>query len=103
MEDEAQRMIRSAVEAENLGADLLELRLDSIRYLTPDSIRYLFSSSAHVTIPKIASIMPTTIFGKYGGSDDSRRELLIAAADFADYVDLGSEMAPDILQRCLYE
>jgi len=39
--------------------------------------------------------MPCTIFGRFKGSERARAELLLEAAGYADYVDVGLEMPQD--------
>ena len=96
-------MVESSREAEKRKADLVELRLDFLDDLSSASIKQTFTELMDIRIPKIATIMPSTIFGKFNGSDETRARLLLDAADYADYVDLGSEIAPRILQGSLFE
>jgi 3-dehydroquinate dehydratase/shikimate dehydrogenase len=94
------RMIKAAQEAEGKGADLVELRLDSLE-LTTGLTGRIFDNLAALSIPKIATIMPSTLFGGFKRKDEERASLLMEAADFVDYVDLGSEMGENLLGECL--
>jgi 3-dehydroquinate dehydratase-1 len=91
----------AAKEAENNRADLIEVRLDRIKGLTKKSVAELFIDLSEVRLPKIATIMTKTSFGKFSGSDSERVELLLAAAEYADYVDVGVEMEESLRVSCM--
>jgi 3-dehydroquinate dehydratase/shikimate dehydrogenase len=93
-------MIKAAQEAEAKGADLVELRLDSLELTTGFAAR-IFNNLAPLKIPKLATIMPFALFGGFKRKDEERAGLLIEAADFVDYIDLGSEMGEKLLGECL--
>ncbi|MEN3007294.1 MAG: type I 3-dehydroquinate dehydratase [Candidatus Methanosuratincola petrocarbonis] len=92
----------AALAAEELGVDLVELRLDSVEGLDRDMVRSIFRMTAGLGVPRIATVMPSSIFGRFAGSPKERAELLLEAASHADYVDLGVEMlgeADGLLER----
>ena len=101
MEGTEDGMVRSAIEAEGLGADLVELRLDWLPGLSEVSIERVFRGLEKVSVPKIATVMPSAIFGKYGGSGGDRVRLLTKASEFAEYVDVGFEMGDKLMKKCL--
>jgi len=93
--------LTAAREAEEKGADLIEIRLDCLERLTRESVAQLFRNLSGVRLPKVATIMPKTLFGRFEGGDPERVELLLEAADHADYVDVGLEMEPSLLMECM--
>jgi 3-dehydroquinate dehydratase-1 len=72
-----------------------------LEQLTRESIAQLFKKLSDVRLPKVATIMPKTLFGKFEGGDPKRVELLLEAAEHADYVDIGLEMEPSLLTECM--
>ncbi|MBC7127818.1 MAG: type I 3-dehydroquinate dehydratase [Candidatus Methanosuratus sp.] len=87
---------RAALAAEELGVDLVELRLDSVEGLDRDKVRAVFRMTAGLGVPKIATVMPSSIFGRFVGSPKERAELLFEAAGYADYVDVGVEILGEV-------
>ena len=69
--------------------------------LTRESVAQLFRNLSDVQLPKVATIMPKTLFGRFEGGDPKRVELLLEAADHADYVDVGLEMEHSLLTECM--
>ena len=66
-----------------IGADLVELRLDYVRH--PDVVGALADRSS----PVVVTCRPTWEGGKFDGSEEERRALLIQALDLgAEFVDL---------------
>lgn len=49
-----------------------------------------------MSVPKIATVMPSSLFGGFSGSPTRRAELLAEAADHADFVDIGVEIGPGV-------
>ncbi|MDH7556030.1 MAG: type I 3-dehydroquinate dehydratase [Candidatus Methanosuratincola sp.] len=89
-------MARAALAAEELGVDLVELRLDSLEGLDREKVRAVFKMTAGLSVPRIATVMSSSIFGRFGGSPKERAELLFEAASHADYVDVGVEILGEI-------
>jgi len=84
--------IAAMKKAKEMGADLVELRLDYIGALTDADIGDLISSA---DIPKIATLRPEREGGFYKGDENARVRLLQTALSFgAEYVDL--EVSTDI-------
>jgi len=101
VEGDVAKMVEVAFEAAAKGADLVELRLDMLPTLARRDIELVFRGLAPLSLPKIATVMPASTLGKYAGSEGKRGSLLLDAAVFADYVDLGIEMGEENIERCL--
>ena len=91
----------AAIAAEAKGADLIEIRLDWVERLNRESLQELLSSLSTVSLPKIATVMPRGLFGKFDGSETERVELLRVAAPLVEYVDVGLEMSSHLVEECL--
>lgn len=100
-ENSKEVMISAAMEAQVKGADLIEIRLDCLERLTEEKISGLFRRLKPIRIPKVATIMPDSIFGHYEGNDKERARLLAEASRFAEYVDIDKEMDPGLFEECL--
>jgi len=48
--------------------------------------------TAGVGLPKIATVMPSSLFGGFDGGPEERKGLLLEAGNYADYLDVGVEM-----------
>ncbi|MBC7112467.1 MAG: type I 3-dehydroquinate dehydratase [Candidatus Methanomethyliales bacterium] len=94
-------LLRSAEEARIKGADLIEVRLDYIKRLDGDKLRRIFKALDVIDIPKVATIMPNSTFGRFDGGLRERAELLLMASEYADYVDLGAEMGGSLIRECM--
>ncbi len=101
IEGSVESMLSAAREAQLKGADLVELRLDCLEGLTNEKIGLLFDMLGTIRVPKVATIMPDSIFGRYAGSDSERAQLLACAASRADYIDINKEMSPALFNDCL--
>ena len=77
--------LESAGRAIDKGADLLEIRIDTLREPDPDSVKELIDD---IGFPVIATCRPPSEGGQYRGGEDERIVLLEAAAEAADYVDV---------------
>jgi len=75
----------------------VEVRLDCLNQLTRESVAQLFKELSDLGLPKIATVMPRTLFGRFGGDSRERASLLLSAADHAEYIDAGAEMGPALL------
>ena len=76
----------------------MELRLD---WLPAGSIGEALRALGGIGVPKVATVMPTSTFGRFQGSGEERARLLVEAAEYADYVDIGIEMGDGLVARCL--
>lgn len=95
MGKEEPEIARAAQAAEERGADLVELRLDSLKGLDREKVRAVFRITAGVGVPRVATVMPSSLFGSFEGSAEERMGLLLEAAHHAEYVDVGVEMLGD--------
>jgi len=78
--------------AKELGADIVELRLDYLGELNDAKIGDLISA---VDLPKIATLRPEKEGGFYKGEESDRISLLMTAMSFgAEYIDL--EVSTDV-------
>jgi 3-dehydroquinate dehydratase type I len=87
--------------AKDYGADLVELRLDRLERLETRSVAALFGGLSGLGLPTVATIMVGSIFGGFHGTDRMKADLLLEASAFADYVDVGLEMDPRVLEELL--
>ncbi|MDI9643843.1 MAG: type I 3-dehydroquinate dehydratase [Candidatus Verstraetearchaeota archaeon] len=95
-------MARAAIEGEELGADLVELRLDTLEGLDAEKVREVLRMTSSLGIPRIATVMPRSLFGGFTGGPAERGRLILEAADQAEYVDVGAELGtllPEVLGR----
>ena len=73
--------------AEEAGADLVEVRLDCVK-----SAEGLSDLAAHGKKPKIATIKPRSLGGKFVGTEAERRQMSLGSAKSGfDYVDIELE------------
>lgn len=78
-------IIKSAATAIKSGADLLEIRLDALPDQDPELVRDILQEIPH---PLIATNRIKEEGGLFQGSERQRTEVLLAAAELADYVDV---------------
>ncbi|MBN2517658.1 MAG: type I 3-dehydroquinate dehydratase [Candidatus Altiarchaeota archaeon] len=84
--------VASLKRAKELGADIVEIRMDYLGALDETKIGELFDG---VDIPKIATLRPTREGGFFKGDESTRVGHLLTAMSFgADYIDL--EISTDI-------
>ncbi|MCS7098656.1 MAG: type I 3-dehydroquinate dehydratase [Candidatus Methanomethyliaceae archaeon] len=98
-----ERILESIEEAMNKGADLVEIRLDYIKGLNEGKIEEKLKPLRKYEIPKIATIMPKFIFGRFEGSAQRRIELLIKASDYVDFIDIGAEVGENLIKNNIKE
>jgi 3-dehydroquinate dehydratase-1 len=78
-------IVKSAAAAMKSGADLLEIRLDAVPDQDPEEIRDILEQ---IPYPLIATNRMKEEGGFFQGSETRRIEVLLAAAERADYVDV---------------
>jgi len=101
VEADVRGMASAATAAWLEGADLVELRLDCLAALDAEKVDLLLGGVEQIGVPKVVTVMPSRIFGRYSGSDRERAGLLAGAADRADYIDINREMNPEVFGECL--
>jgi 3-dehydroquinate dehydratase-1 len=92
-------MINGSKRCKEMGADLVELRLDYLQQPIPDAIRMLKDG---IRLPAIITIRPETEGGNFKGSEQDRIQMLEEAikAKF-DYVDIEVKTEKEPLQKLI--
>lgn len=85
LEKDLNLVSKSAEKAVNLGADIVELRIDALDNPDPDKIRGLMDKIEHKII---ATNRMQQEGGFFQGSERERTQILIEVAEMADYVDI---------------
>lgn len=70
------------------GMDAAEIRLDMAGAWTPDRAAELLGAFARCGVPLIATARSELEGGKWRGDEDTRRDVLLRALDFADAADI---------------
>jgi len=78
-------ILESINKAINKGADLVEVRIDSIKNPDPQKVASLIEEIEH---PFIATNRMKEEGGFFEGSETERTDILLEAAKYADYVDI---------------
>jgi len=99
LEKELESVISSAKKAIELGADILEFRIDALK--NPDA-REVQNVIKEINYPLIATNRFKNEGGFFNGSEDDRIEILIKAAKYADIIDIelktGSELRDEVIK-----
>ncbi|KAJ6771014.1 hypothetical protein OIU74_017452 [Salix koriyanagi] len=92
MADSADRMVILMAEAKSMGADLVEIRLDSLKDFNPNSdIKTLI---LHSPLPTLFTYRPMWEGGQYNGDEKPRLDALRLAMELgADYIDVELKVA----------
>ncbi|HNR26543.1 MAG TPA: type I 3-dehydroquinate dehydratase [Methanobacteriaceae archaeon] len=85
LQENGEDVIKSAATAIKCGADLLEIRLDALTHLDPELVRNILKQIPH---PLIATNRMKEEGGFFQGSETERIDALLAATEWADYVDV---------------
>ena len=85
IEKNSEFVLQSAKKAINLGADILEFRIDAIEDPDPDEIQQLIKN---INYPTIATNRMQSEGGFFNGSEKERISTLIKAAEYADIIDI---------------
>ncbi len=83
--ENVEAVIKSAAEAIKSGADLLEIRFDALPDQDPELVSDLLQQ---IRYPTIATNRLKKEGGFFEGPENKRIEVLLAAAEWADYVDV---------------
>ncbi|XP_071732300.1 bifunctional 3-dehydroquinate dehydratase/shikimate dehydrogenase, chloroplastic-like [Rutidosis leptorrhynchoides] len=93
-----EQMVSDMYEAKIEGADLIELRLDSLMNFDPN--RDLPTLLSNKPLPVVVVYRPKWDGGLYDGDENSRVEALLLAKDLgAEYIDLELQVASDIMEK----
>jgi len=85
MEKESKYILKSAARAIDLGADILEFRIDTLENPDSSEIQQLIIDIDH---PIIATNRIKSEGGFFSGTEEERISILIKAAEYADIVDI---------------
>lgn len=85
MEKESRYVLKSAERAIDLGADILEFRIDTLENPDSSEIQQLIIDIDH---PIIATNRMKSEGGFFSGREEERISILIKAAEYADIVDI---------------
>jgi len=85
MEKESRYVLKSAERAIDLGADILEFRIDTLENPDSSEIQQLIIDIDH---PIIATNRMKLEGGFFSGTEEERISILIKAAEYADIVDI---------------
>ena len=95
--------LQSAEKAIDLGADILELRIDALEDPDPDEVQRLIKD---INYPTIATNRVQSEGGFFKGSEEERTSILIKAAKYADIVDIelqtGEKMRDEVVKAAKY-
>ncbi|XP_047338252.1 bifunctional 3-dehydroquinate dehydratase/shikimate dehydrogenase, chloroplastic isoform X2 [Impatiens glandulifera] len=100
MADSVDRMVKDMYRAKTSGADVVELRLDSLKNFNPRrDIETLIKSCP---LPTLFTYRPTWEGGQYDGDENSRLDALRFAMETgADYIDVELQVAPEFTKSLL--
>ncbi len=85
LEKELESVIKSAKKAIDLGADILEFRIDGLKNPDLDEVQRVIKE---INYPLIATNRIKTEGGFFNGSEEDRINILITAAEYANIVDI---------------
>lgn len=85
LQKDRKAVLKVAQEAIRVGADLIELRIDSLLDPDPQKVMHLMEE---INYPLIITNRMRNEGGYFRGSEVERTEILIETADYADYVDI---------------
>ncbi len=85
IEKKSEFVPQSAEKAIDLGADILELRIDALEDPDPDEVQQLIKD---IDYPTIATNRIQSEGGSFNGSEEERISILIKAAKYADIIDI---------------
>lgn len=85
IEKKSEFIPQSAEKAIDLGADILELRIDALEDPDPDDVQQLIKD---IDYPTIATNRIQSEGGSFNGSEEERTSILIKAAKYADIIDI---------------
>jgi len=85
VENNSKLVLQSAKKAIELGADILEFRIDALEDPDPDEVQEIISN---INYPLIATNRIHSEGGFFNGSERERTSILIKAAKYADIVDI---------------
>jgi len=85
IDEDGEKVVQSALKAISMGADLIEIRIDSLLDPDEDNVQDLLQKINH---PLVVTNRMKEEGGYFEGSERERTKILLKAAEFADYVDI---------------
>jgi 3-dehydroquinate dehydratase-1 len=98
LERKSESVLQSAKKAVDLGADILEFRIDALENPDADMVQNLISE---IDFPLIATNRVESEGGFFNGSEEERTSILIEAAKNADIVDIELQTENELRQKVI--
>ncbi|CAH8361575.1 unnamed protein product [Eruca vesicaria subsp. sativa] len=97
MADSVDEMVTETCKAQDLGADLVEIRLDSLKEFNPlEDLEIIIQKSP---LPTLFTYRPKWEGGQYEGDENERLDVLRLAMELgADYVDVELQVADEFIK-----
>ncbi|CAN7075657.1 unnamed protein product [Brassica oleracea var. botrytis] len=97
MADSIDKMVTEACKAQELGADLVEIRLDSLKDFNPlEDLETIINKSP---LPTLFTYRPKWEGGQYVGDENERLDVLRLAMELgADYIDVELQVATEFIK-----
>ncbi|KAF3609855.1 hypothetical protein DY000_02051320 [Brassica cretica] len=97
MADSINKMVTETCKARELGADLVEIRLDSLKGFNPlEDLKTIIKKSP---LPTLFTYRPKWEGGQYDGDDNERLDVLRLAMELgADYIDVELQVASEFIK-----
>ena len=98
LEKKSESVLESAKKAVDLGADILEFRIDALENPDADMVQNLI---AEIDFPVIATNRIKSEGGFFNGSEEERISILTNAAKYADIVDIELQTENKLRQKVI--
>ena len=98
LEKKSESVLQSAKKAVDLGADILEFRIDALENPDADMVQNLI---AEIDFPVIATNRIKSEGGFFNGSEEERISILTNAAKYADIVDIELQTEDKLRQKVI--
>ncbi|KFK38074.1 hypothetical protein AALP_AA3G066400 [Arabis alpina] len=97
MSDSIEKMVIETCKAQELGADLVEIRLDSLKDVNPlEDLKTIIQKSP---LPTLFTYRPSWEGGQYEGDENERLDVLRLAMELgADYIDVELQVASEFIK-----
>ncbi|MGB7968261.1 MAG: type I 3-dehydroquinate dehydratase [Methanobacterium sp.] len=98
VEKDYESILESARNSIKAGADIIELRIDAMDHPTPDEVSNIIRD---IKYPCIATNRMMGEGGLFKGSEAERTDILLAAAKYADFVDIELQTEEEYLNKII--
>jgi 3-dehydroquinate dehydratase-1 len=95
-QNDYESIIESSKKSIAAGADLIELRIDALDHPDPDEVSNIIKDINH---PLIATNRMAEEGGAFKGSENDRIDILLAAAKYADIIDIELQTDEDYMNK----